>query len=49
MPVAIKSLIKKGVPDSKMRTGIKISKIMCGLSVSMIAVDYPIGPKLSLK
>lgn len=35
--------------DSKMSTGMKTSKIIWGLSCSMIEVDYPRGPKNDLK
>ena len=35
------------LPDSKRRTGIKIIKIICPLSVSIMLVDCPIVPRLS--
>ncbi len=49
MPIAIKSLIKREVPDSKIRTGMKMNNIMWGFRVSIIEVDCPKTPKLSLK
>ena len=33
------------VPDSKMRTGMKTKRIMCGLMPDIIVTEEPLGPR----
>ena len=37
--------MRKELPDSKIRTGMKMNRIMCGLNFSRMSVEWPRTPR----